>query len=109
MRRDLEEVKVVVAEKTMTFKHKGDRFSYQDAGMIAEHALTCSSVKTVLIDLVQTYETTTAALAKLVVLCRHLLKSGRDLCILGLRGRTKGLYELCRLTDLLPQEQTSNL
>ena len=99
----------MVAEKNMTIKHQGSRFSYYDAGRIAEHALVGGPVRTVLIDLKQTDETTTAALARLIVLRRHLLKSGRDLCILGLSGRAKILYELCRLTNLLLQEQTLNL
>lgn len=93
----------------MTIKHQGSRFSYYDAGRIAEHALVGSPVRTVLIDLEQTDETTTAALARLVVFRRHLLKSDRDLCILGLRGRAKDFYELCRLTNLLPQEQIPGL
>lgn len=99
----------MVVGKNMTIKHQGNRLSYHDAARIAEHALTGGPVRTVLIDLEQTHETTTAALARLVVLRRHLLNSGRDLCIHGLCGRAKVLYELCRLTNLLPQEQAMNL
>ena len=99
----------MVAGTTMTIKHKGKRFSYYDAGRIAERAFTGGPVRTVLIDLERTHETTTAALARLIVFRRHLLKSGRDLCILGLRGRARGLYELCRLKNLLPQESRSDL
>jgi len=103
------EAEIMVVGKNMTIKHQGNRLSYHDAARIAEHALTGGPVRTVLIDLEQTHETTTAALARLVVLRRHLLNSGRDLCILGLRGRAKVLYELCHLTNLLPQEQAMNL
>ncbi len=58
--------------------------------------------RTVVIDLSQVDELNTAELAELVALRQRLLHSGRDLRLVGLRGRAKALYDLARLAAVLP-------
>jgi len=49
-------------------------------------------------------EASLAAFAKLILLRRELIDSGRDLWIAGLRGQAEAIYETNRLTRLLPRE-----
>jgi ABC-type transporter Mla MlaB component len=57
---------------------------------------------TVVIDMSQVEELNTAELAELVALRQRLLHSGRDLQLVGLRGRAKALYDLTHLAAVLP-------
>jgi ABC-type transporter Mla MlaB component len=57
------------------------------------------------LDLRHTPSTTTGALARLIFLRRDLLKSGRDLRIVGLNGRARALYEVYGLAEALPCAQ----
>jgi anti-anti-sigma regulatory factor len=56
----------------------------------------------VVIDMSQVEELNTAELAELVTLRQRLLHSGRDLQLVGLRGRAKALYDLAHLAAVLP-------
>ena len=93
----------MVAEDQVTIRFEGSRLSYLDACQVAEQAGSSDGIRMVVLDLERTSETNTAALAKLVVLRIELLGSGRDLRIRGLSGRANGLYELNRMTSLLPR------
>ena len=53
----------------------------------------------------ETSKTSTSALARLILFRRRLLRGGGDLRIAGLSGRTTNLYEICRMTRLLPRCQ----
>jgi ABC-type transporter Mla MlaB component len=55
------------------------------------------------IDLADSPEATMGALAQLIRLRGQLLGAGRDLRVTGLHGRTRGLYEIYRLGEVLPQ------
>ena len=88
-------------------------FSYDDACRVSNAALrsaadnaTASAGRrpTVVIDLTRAADATTAAFARLVQLRRALLRLGRDLRLVGLQGRAKGVYEVNRLGRVLPRE-----
>ena len=93
----------MVASSQMILTHQAGRFSYADACRFAELLRATQRPRIAFIDLAQTTETSTAALAKLIALRRFLLKTGRDLRICGLRGRAEAMYQIYRLSKLLPQ------
>ncbi|MBI5722813.1 MAG: hypothetical protein HZA50_02560 [Planctomycetes bacterium] len=61
--------------------------------------------KLVVLNLRHTMQTTTAALAALIILRRKLMDAGSDLLIWGLCGQANWLYEICRMHNLLPRRQ----
>jgi anti-anti-sigma regulatory factor len=65
----------------------------------AEH----SSAQTIIIDLSGSQDASTAAFARLVLLRRELLQSGRDVRLAGLRSRAARLFEVHRLDSILPR------
>jgi hypothetical protein len=77
-------------------------FSHDDAARLSQRALLESS-PLVILDLHRAANATTAAFARLILLRRTLLRSGRDLRLSGLRGEVIGLYEINRLHAVLPQ------
>ena len=76
--------------------------SYHDAVDLAEAVRSSSKGGTAVIDLTDTNETTTAALARLIVLRRKLRRSGGDLRLVHLHGLARRLYDVNRLTHALP-------
>jgi len=76
--------------------------SYGDACTIARRIFARSAWEIVYIHLDETTSTSTAALARLILLRRELLERGRDLRIIGLRGKARALYEISRLNNVLP-------
>ncbi len=58
----------------------------------------------VIVDLTAAHDATTSAFARLVLLRRHLLHAGRDLRLTGLSDRAARLYEVSRLSSVLPFE-----
>ena len=75
--------------------------SHAEACRLVAQALD-QAAKRIVIDLEQVEEATTSAFAQLILLRRSLLRSGRDLCLTGLRDRTAGLFEVNRLGSVLP-------
>lgn len=59
--------------------------------------------RVVVLDLRATTETTTAALAALILLRRERIAADGDLLILGLTGKAHYLYEILRLAKVLPR------
>ena len=92
----------MIADNVVAIRCASDQLSYHDAEQIAHRALGAKEGRTILIDLGQIAETTTAALARLVALRRQLRRSGRELCVVRPRGRAKHLYDVWRLGELLP-------
>jgi anti-anti-sigma regulatory factor len=82
--------------------HDAEQFRHPDAAKIFQCALALRGVKTVIIDLTQVRDATTAAFAHLVLLRRMLLRHGRDLRLRGLRERAARVYEVNRLMEVLP-------
>ncbi len=66
------------------------------------------SGKVVVLDLRRTQDTTTAALAALIILRKHQIQAGGDLLLLGLTGKAQYLYEILRLTKILPRRPCSS-
>jgi anti-anti-sigma regulatory factor len=85
-------------------KPRTDRFSHEHAAAISEWALSGTSSQTVVVDLSDSRDATTAAFATLVVLRRKLLREGRDLRLAGLRERTQHVYSIARLGGVLPAD-----
>jgi hypothetical protein len=96
----------MVTANYITISHQASEFSYDDACGIAREALADRQGGFVCLVLERVDKTTSAALAKLVALRRGLLRSGRDLQIIGLHGRAEGLYQVNRMTSPLPRERT---
>ncbi len=82
--------------------HGAGHFSHSDACRIADLALVQGRATTVIIDLKNAADTTTSAFARLVLLRRLLLKTGRDLRLTNLRDRAASLYQVNRLGGVLP-------
>jgi anti-anti-sigma regulatory factor len=85
--------------------HDTEYFRHPDAAKIFRWALGARGVKTVIIDLTHVRDATTAAFAQLVLLRRKLLRSGRDLRLMGLRERAARVYEVNRLAEVLPMRE----
>jgi ABC-type transporter Mla MlaB component len=79
------------------------RLSHGEACRIADRALgEGSRAETVIIDMKNAIDATTSAFARLVLLRRLLLRSGRDLRLTNLRDRVASLYQINRLHRVLP-------
>jgi hypothetical protein len=76
--------------------------SHSDACRISDLVLGQGRARTVVIDLKHAVEASTSAFARLVLLRRLLLRSGRDLRLINLRDRTASLYQINRLAGVLP-------
>jgi anti-anti-sigma regulatory factor len=79
----------------------GRELSHAEACRLVAQALE-QAAKRIVIDLARVEEATTSAFAQLILLRRSLLRSGRDLCLTGLRDRTAGLFQVNRLETVLP-------
>ena len=94
----------MVSGIVMNIEYSARRLTYDDASRIAQQVLSAAALSpSVVLSLEQTTETTTAALARLVLLRKQLLKAGRDLKVIGLSGRANDLYEITRMSGLLPR------
>jgi hypothetical protein len=76
--------------------------SHSEACRIADVVLGHGRARTVVLDLKNAVEATTSAFARLVILRRLLLRSGRDLRLINLRDRAASLYQINRLSGVLP-------
>ena len=78
------------------------QFSHTEACRIANLAVCQGRARTVIIDLKNAADATTSAFARLVLLRRLLLRTGRDLLLTNLRDRAASLYQVNRLSTVLP-------
>jgi|GEM_PF-2833586 len=83
-------------------RYRGAHLSHADADQLARLAQSAKSAQRVCLCLSAADDASTAALARLVLLRRSMLAQGRDVFLLGLRGRTRALYEVSRLFRVLP-------
>jgi ABC-type transporter Mla MlaB component len=90
-------------ENSATILHRGEFFSHENALSVTDWALNCSDAQVVVIDLSRIVDTTTAALAAIILLRRTLMGRGRDLHLAGLSGRPLQLYQVNRLDAVLPR------
>jgi hypothetical protein len=79
------------------------QFSHDEAMRVSKLAIAKSAAKWIVVDLKNAAEATTTAFARLVLLRRQLLSSGRDLTLAELSGRAESLYHINRLEDVLPR------
>ena len=86
---------------TLSLVAKAGRFSHRDAEALCSQIRT-SHAQTVVVDLREIEDATTAAFAKLVLLRRELLRDGRDLRLRGLRSRAASIWRISRLSTVLP-------
>ncbi len=82
--------------------HPTERFDHPDACRIFHRAVESSLPRTIVIDLARANDASTSAFARLIILRRVLRRSGRDLCLTGLRERAAKVYEVNRLAGVLP-------
>jgi anti-anti-sigma regulatory factor len=88
--------------QNFAIRPKAHRFTHPDANRIFQAVMHTPSWKTVIIDLSKAEDATTSAFARLVILRRELLRHGRDLRLVGLRDRVRKVYDVNRLSSVLP-------
>lgn len=76
--------------------------SHAAAEALCGRILGQSPVQTVVLDLTNTEDASTAAFARLVLLRKQLLERGRDLRLRGLRQRAAKVWRINRLGRVLP-------
>ena len=77
-------------------------FSHADAERVFQLATGSIKTKRIVVDLSRAQEASTSAFARLVLLRRSLLQDGRDLRLTNLHDAARGLYEVIRLSEVLP-------
>lgn len=80
----------------------GKRLSHDEACRLSKLAMA-SRAQSVVLDMTQCDDASTAAFARLILLRRDLLKTGRDVQIIGLKARAGRLFQVHRLEAVLPQ------
>jgi len=93
----------MVASNIDTIRHRGALLDAAAADHLGRQAIG-DCAKTVLLDLTEAARISTAALARLILLRRRLLRSGRDLRICGLRDQADALYQITRMERILPRQ-----
>ena len=96
------------AQHSLRLMYHCQNLSYADADEIARRAMSSDPKGLVVLDLQETNDTSTAALARLLLLRRQLLAARRDVRIIGLHGRANSLYQLARLGPILPRAASDN-
>jgi len=91
----------VIVGSLSTVRLCGGRLSYHDLDGLAEQVRRGRSPRTLVVELAETEQTTTAALARLVVLRGQLRRNGGELRLAHLHGQPRRIYEVNRLTDAL--------
>ena len=107
-------------QATNVFHFEGSKFEHADACRLSRRILQSFGVNTlatatsssrsnaIVIDLSRAIDASTAAFAHLVVLRSTLLKHAADLHLTGLRDRAQKIYEVNRLTEVLPRQLNSS-
>ena len=94
----------MISETNIVILHQAGTLTNAEACEIAEQVAVRRSATLFYLDLEQITEATTAGLARLVRLRQNLLKTGKDLRLVGLHGQPHGLYEICGMLNVLPEE-----
>lgn len=95
----------MVLGSVLGIRHRGSYLDAADAARISRQARGTGRARMILLNLRETTETTTAALAKLILLRSRLIRSGCDLRIVGLTGKADALYRVERMERILPRRQ----
>lgn len=91
----------MVAANPISFDETCEQLTHDEVCRIAERAAAAPD-RVVRINLGRSVRATTDAFAQLIVLRRLLVRQGRDLALIGLRGPAAALHEICRLGNVLP-------
>lgn len=83
-------------------RHQGREFSYDSAVALFQFARQLDGGQSLVLDLSQSFSTSTAAMAKLVELRKLLLSTGSDLRVTGLSGMVDAIFNIHRLSNILP-------
>ena len=92
----------MVAENWITIEFDGIDFTYTDACRLAKTVGKVRPGTIIYLCLDSAANTSTSALARLVLLRINLRAKGMDIAISGLNGRAKAVYEINRMKNLLP-------
>ena len=92
----------MAASSVSMVRTRAGRLSYHDLDQLASIIHEVRPEQVIVVDLSGAEEATTAALARLVVMRGRLKRTGGDLRLAHLHGRAKCLYEINRLSALLP-------
>ena len=92
---------VNVMQDVAVIQTPAGQLSHVDARRIFDQAVR-ETARMVVIDLKRVQDATTAAFATLVLLRRTLLRTGRDLVLVGLHDRAALLFGINRLDNVLP-------
>jgi anti-anti-sigma regulatory factor len=87
---------------TLSIAATSDHLSHTGAEEICSEIRHAWPARTVIVDLRRVNDITTAAFAKLVLLRRELLRSGRDLRLKGLHSRVASVWRISKLGSILP-------
>lgn len=87
---------------TLTIAPRLTHLSHDDAEAICRQIRAATAFRSVIVDLRDVTDATTAAFAKLVLLRRELLRDGRDLHLRGLKSRAASVWRISRLGSVLP-------
>lgn len=79
-----------------------ERLTHAEACRLASLAAD-SAAQTVVLDVSRCADACTSAFARLILLRRELLQTGRDIWLAGLCGRAESLFEVHRLESVLPR------
>jgi anti-anti-sigma regulatory factor len=83
----------------------GRHLGYHDLDILADELRDNRQRLSVVVDMADTEDATTAGLARLVVLRRMLIRTGGDLRLAHLHGQPMRIYNVNRLAEILPCEQ----
>jgi anti-anti-sigma regulatory factor len=78
------------------------RLTHSGAEALCQKIREAGSPRVIVVDLRKVEDITTAALAKLVLLRRELLRDGRDLRLKGLHSRAASVWRISKLSSVLP-------
>ncbi len=81
---------------------QGEKMSHQTVEDLCRVIRSSQSDRTVVVDMQNVEDASTAAFAKLVLLRRELLGAGRDLRLKGMRTRVASIWRISRLSTVLP-------
>ena len=80
----------------------GEKLSHQSVEDLTDFIRANRLDSTIVVDMRNIEDASTAAFAKLVLLRRELLSHGRDLRLRGMRNRVASMWRISRLASVLP-------
>lgn len=91
-----------VSSRTTAVTASSRQLSHQDADELCNRIRSARPSRTVVLDMKDIDDASTAGFARLVLLRRELLRDGRDLRLKGLHSRAASIWRISRLDTILP-------